>query len=578
MPVTLNSVLQVLIFLLIVLLLTKPVGLYLYKVFNGERTWLSPVFVPVERFFYRLSGINPEEEQKWTGYMISVLIFSVVGMLLLYLLERTQQLDGSFFNPQGLPNVEPQLAFNTAASFTTNTNWQFYTGEQTMSYLPQMAGLAFHQFVSATAGIALAIAVVRGLARRSAQTLGNFWVDLVRCTLYILLPICIVGALVFVSQGMIQNFSPYTMVHTLNGQTQVIAQGPVASMEIIKDLGTNGGGFFNVNAAHPFENPNAFTAMLIILCELSLGAGLFYMFGKMVGDTRQGWVLWIASAILFVIGLAVVIPAEQAGNPLLTHVGANQQVTAYQAGGNMEGKEVRYGITVSSLQEVTTTATSTGTVMSFHDSYTPLGGLVLITNIALGEIIFGGVGAGLYSMIYFAIIAVFIAGLMVGRTPEYLGKKIERKEIMMAELGLLILPLLFLGCTGVAIALPQGGSAVHNPGPHGLSEILYLYTSANGNNGSAFAGVAASPYYNWTIGMVMPIGRFAEVIPIMAFAGSLVVKRAVPAGLGTFPTTGSLFVSLLIGVILIVGALTYFPAYSLGPIVEYLLMYAGRTF
>jgi K+-transporting ATPase ATPase A chain len=579
MPVTLNSVLQVLIFLVIVLLLTKPVGLYLYKIFNGERTWLSPVFVPVERFFYRLSGINPEEEQKWTGYMISVLIFSVVGMLLLYLLERTQQLDGSFFNPAGLGPVEERLAFNTASSFTTNTNWQNYTGETTMSYLTQMAGLTFHQFVSAAAGIALAVALVRGLARRSAQHLGNFWIDLTRCTLYILLPICLVGALVFVSQGMIQNFNPYTVVHTLNGQTQVIAQGPVASMEIIKDLGTNGGGFFNVNSAHPFENPNAFTALLIMLCEITLGAGLFYMFGKWVGNTKQGWVLWIVSAILFVIGVAVVIPAEQIGNPILSSVGANQQVSNYQAGGNMEGKEVRYGITISSLQEVTTTATSTGTVMSFHDSYTPLGGLVLITNIALGEIIFGGVGAGLYSMLYFAIIAVFIAGLMVGRTPEYLGKKIERKEIMMAVLALLISPLLVLGATALAMAIPQGLSSILNPGPHGLTEVLYAYTSANGNNGSAFAGLSGNtPFYNWSLGMVMLIGRFAEVIPILAFAGSLVKKRVVPAGLGTFPTTGPLFVALLIGVILIVGALTYFPAYSLGPVVEQLLMQAGRTF
>ncbi len=579
MPVTLNSVLQVLIFLVIVLLLTKPVGLYMYKIFNGERTWLSPVFVPVERFFYRLSGINPEEGQKWTGYMISVLIFSLAGMLLLYLLERTQQLHGSFFNPAALGPVEQRLAFNTASSFTTNTNWQNYTGETTMSYLTQMAGLTFHQFVSAAAGIALAVALVRGLARRSAQHLGNFWVDLVRCTLYILLPICLVGALVFVSQGMIQNFNPYTVVHTLNGQTQVIAQGPVASMEIIKDLGTNGGGFFNVNSAHPFENPNAFTALLIILCEITLGAGLFYMFGKWVGNTKQGWVLWVASAILFVIGLAVVIPAEQIGNPLLTQAGANQVVSDTQAGGNMEGKEVRYGITISSLQEETTTATSTGTVMSFHDSYTPLGGLVLITNIALGEIIFGGVGAGLYSMLYFAIIAVFIAGLMVGRTPEYLGKKIERKEIMMAVLALLVSPLLVLGATALAMAIPQGLSSILNPGPHGLTEVLYAYTSANGNNGSAFAGLTGNtPFYNWSLGMVMLIGRFAEVIPILAFAGSLVRKRVVPAGLGTFPTTGPLFVALLIGVILIVGALTYFPAYSLGPVVEQLLMQAGRTF
>ncbi|MBV9710757.1 MAG: potassium-transporting ATPase subunit KdpA [Ktedonobacteraceae bacterium] len=579
MPLTFNSVLQVLIFMVIVLLLTRPVGLYLYKVFNGERTWLSPVFVPVERFFYRLSGVNKEEEQKWTGYMLSVLIFSLAGMLLLYALERTQQWHGTFFNPQGLGNVEPQLAFNTAASFTTNTNWQNYAGEQFMSYLTQMAGLTFHQFVSAAAGIALAVAVVRGLARRSAQHLGNFWVDITRCTLYILLPICFVGALVFVSQGMIQNFSPYTVVHTLNGQVQTIAQGPVASMEVIKDLGTNGGGFFNANSAHPFENPNAFTGLLIILCEITLGAGLFYMFGKWVGDTRQGWVLWAVSAILFLIGVFVVIPAEQTGNPLLTNVGANQQVTNYQAGGNMEGKEVRYGITLSAIQEITTTATSTGTVMSAHDSYTPLGGLVLITNIALGELIFGGVGSGLYSMLYFAIIAVFIAGLMVGRTPEYLGKKIERKEIMMAVLALLISPLLVLTFTALAIVLPQGLAGIANAGPHGLTEILYGYTSANGNNGSAFAGLAGNtPFYNWTLGIVMLIGRFAEVIPVLAFAGSLVKKRVVPASLGTFPTTGPLFVALLMGVILIVGALTYFPAYSLGPIVEHLLMYGGKTF
>ena len=583
MPVTLNSVLQVVIFLVIVLLLTKPVGLYMYKVFNGERTWLSPVLVPVERFFYRLSGINEDDEQKWTGYMISVLIFSVVGMLLLYVFERTQQWQGSFFNPQGLPNVEPQLAFNTAASFTTNTNWQNYVGEQTMSYLTQMAGLTFHQFVSAATGIALAVALVRGLARRSTQHLGSFWVDIVRGTLYILLPICIVVALVFVSQGMIQNFNPYTVVHTLNGQTQTIAQGPVASMEVIKDLGTNGGGFFNVNSAHPFENPNALTALLIILCEIILGAGLFYMFGKWVGNTKQGWVLWIVSVILFVIGMAIVIPAEQTGNPLLTSAGANQVVSATQAGGNMEGKEVRYGITISALQEVTTTATSTGTVMSFHDSYTPLGGLVLMGNIALGEIIFGGVGAGLYSMLMFAIIAVFIAGLMVGRTPEYLGKKIERKEIMMAVLALLVSPLVILGFSAVAVALPAGHAGLTtgagNLGPHGLSDILYAFTSTNGNNGSAFAGLNGNtPFYNWTLGFAMLIGRFAEVIPLLALGGALVKKRVVPAGLGTFPTTGPLWVGLLIGVILIVGALTYFPAYSLGPIIEHLFMQAGRTF
>lgn len=579
MPVTLNSVLQVVVFLVIVLLVTKPIGLYMTRVFAGERTWLSPVLVPVERFFYRLSGINPEEEQKWTGYMISVLIFSAAGMLLLYLLERTQQWHGTLFNPQGLPNVEPQLAFNTAASFTTNTNWQNYTGEQTMSYLTQMAGLAFHQFVSAAAGIAMAVALIRGLARRSAQHLGNFWVDLVRCTLYILLPVCIVVALIFVSQGMIQNFNAYTVVHTLNGQTQTIAQGPVASMEVIKDLGTNGGGFFNVNAAHPFENPNALTSLLIILLEISLGAGLFYMFGKMVHDTRQGWVLWAVSAIIFAVAIAVAMPAEQSGNPILASVGANQVVSDTQAGGNMEGKEVRFGITDSVLFATTTTATSTGSVNSMHDSYTPLAGMMPLTLIALGEMVFGGVGSGLYTMLMFAIIAVFIAGLMVGRTPEYLGKKIERKEIMMAALALLVSPLIILGFTAVAMALLPQVAGPSNAGPHGFTEVLYAFTSANGNNGSAFAGLSGNtPFYNWTLGMAMLLGRFVEVIPLLALGGALVKKKVVPAGLGTFPTTTPLFVGLLIGVILIVGALTYFPAYALGPIVEHLLMNAGRTF
>jgi K+-transporting ATPase ATPase A chain len=579
MPVTLNSVLQVLIFLAIVLLITKPMGLYLTAVFSGRRTWLTPVFAPVERLFYRLCGINPEEEQKWWGYVIAMLVFSVAGMLLLYLLERTQQWHPAFLNPQGLGNVEPQLAFNTAASFTTNTNWQNYAGEQTMTYLTQMAGLAYHNFVSAATGIVLAVALVRGLARRSAQHLGNFWVDLTRCVLYILLPISIVGALVLVSQGVIQNFNPYTVVHTLDGQTQVIAQGPVASQEIIKEMGTNGGGFFNANSAHPFENPNMVTELLELLAIFSIGAGLFYMFGKMVGDTRQGWVLWAASAIVFLMGIAVALPAEQVGNPLLSNVGANQAVTDSQAGGNMEGKEVRFGITQSVLWAVTTTDTSCGAVNSFHDSYTPLAGMIPLTNIALGEIIFGGVGSGLYGMLMFAIIAVFIAGLMVGRTPEYLGKKIERKEVMMAALALLILPASILGFSAVASVIPQGTSSILNPGPHGLSEILYIYTSSNGNNGSAFAGLAGNtPFYNWTGGLAMLIGRFAFLIPIMAFGGSLVKKRVVPAGLGTFPTTGPLFVGLLIGVILIVGALTYFPAYSLGPIVEQLLMQAGRTF
>jgi K+-transporting ATPase ATPase A chain len=601
MPPWFNSVLQVTIFLVLVLLITKPLGLYMTKVFSGERTWLTPVFAPVERLFYKLSGISPEEEQTWVSYVISMLIFSVPGMLLLYLLERTQQWHGSFFNPQNLPNVDPHLAFNTAASFTTNTNWQFYSGEQTMSYLTQMAGLAFHQFASAAVGIVLAIALIRGLARRSAQHLGNFWVDLVRCIFYILLPICFVGALFFVQQGMIQNFNPYTVVHTINGSPQTIAQGPVASMEIIKDLGTNGGGFFNVNSAHPFEDPNALTAIVELLCAISIGAGLFYTFGKMVGNTRQGWALWAISAIIYIVAIAVAMPAEQAGNPLVANacpkgisapcvdIGAN----ANQTGGNMEGKEVRYGITDSVLYAVNTTATSTGSVDSMHDSYTPLGGMVPLILIALGEMAFGGVGAGLYSMIFFVIIGVFIAGLMVGRTPEYLGKKIERKEIMMASIALLLSPLIILGFTGVAMALSTGSSpliaAMTNYGangaaPHGFTEVLYAFTSANGNNGSAFAGLAAGAnattnvYYNWTMGMAMLFGRFAEIIPVLAIGGSLVRKKVVPAGLGTFPTTGPLFVGLMIGIILIVGALTFFPAYALGPIIEQLFMHAGKTF
>ncbi len=578
MPVTLNSVVQVVVFLVILLLLTKPMGLYLSNVFAGRKNLLTPLLRPVENFFYKLCGIDPEEEHRWTGYVIAMLVFSLVGMLLLYLIERTQQWHGSFFNPQGFSNVPEALAFNTASSFTTNTNWQFYSGEQTMSYLSQMAGLTFHNFVSAATGIVLAVALIRGLARRSAQTLGNFWVDLTRCTLYVLLPLSIVGALFYVSQGMIQNFSSYVTVHTLEGTTQTIAMGPVASQEFIKNLGTNGGGFFNANSAHPFENPNALTNLVIMLSVLIIPAGLFYMFGKEVGDTRQGWVLWAASAILLIVGMGVLLVAEQTGNPMITNLGVNQSVTSTQVGGNMEGKEVRFGITDSAMFNTISTATSCGCVNSFIDSYTPLGGLVPMANIGLGEIVFGGVGSGLYGMLMFAIIAVFIAGLMVGRTPEYLGKKIERKEIMMAALALLILPASILGFTAVASVLPQGVASIANAGPHGLSEMLYAYTSANGNNGSAMAGLAGSPYWNWTMGFAMLIGRFAFLIPILAFAGSLAQKRVVPAGLGTFPTSGPLFVGLLIGVILIVGALTYFPVYSLGPIVEHLLMQAGKTF
>jgi len=577
MAVTFNGVLQVVIFLAIVLLITKPFGLYIYHVFAGDRTWFSPALAPVERVLYRVSGVNEHEEHGWVRYTIDMLVFSAAGMLLLYLILRTQQ--WLPLNPQQMLNVPPALAFNTSASFTTNTNWQNYPGEQTMSYFSQMVGLVFHQFASAAIGISLAIAVVRGLTRRSAQHLGNFYVDLTRCILYILLPISIIGALFYVSQGMIQNFNPYTVVHTLDGVTQTIAQGPVASMEFIKDFGTNGGGFFNINAAHPFENPNAFTNIVILISIFSIPAALFYVFGKMAGDTRQGWGLWIVSAILFVVGVAVAMPAEQLGNPLLTQYGINQNVTSTQSGGNMEGKEVRFGITDSALFAVVTTDTSTGSVNSMHDSFTPIGGLVPLTNIALGELVFGGVGSGLYDLLIFAILAVFIAGLMVGRTPEYLGKKIERKEIMMSALAILILPASILGFSAVAVVIPQGLAGILNAGPHGLSEILYAYTSVNGNNGSAFGGLSGNtPFYNWTLGLATLIGRIMFVIPIMALAGSLVKKRVLPAGLGTFPTTGMLWVSLVIGVVLIVGALTYFPAYSLGPIVEHLLMLQGKTF
>ena len=579
MALTVNGVLQVLIFVGIILLLTKPFGLYLYHVFAGERTWFSPALVPVERVLYRISGVNGEEEHGWLRYTIDMLVFSVVGMLLLYLIERTQAIHGPFFNPQNFLGVEPGLAFNTAASFTTNTNWQSYTGETTMTYFTQMAGLAVHNFTSAAIGIALALAVIRGLTRRSAQNLGNFYVDITRCILYILLPISIVGALFYVSQGVVQNFRPYDVVTTLDGVKQTIAQGPVASQEWIKDFGTNGGGFFNVNSAHPFENPNAFTNIVMLISIFSIPAALFYLFGKMAGNTKQGWTLWIVSAILFFVGIGVALPAEQLGNPQLTQYTINQQPTATQAGGNMEGKEVRFGITDSALFAVVTTDTSCGAVNSFHDSYTPIGGLVPLTNIALGELVFGGVGSGIYDLLVFAIIAVFIAGLMVGRTPEYLGKKIERKEMMMAALAILILPASILGFSAIAVVAPAGLAGLANAGPHGLSEILYAYTSANGNNGSAFAGLTAnSTFYNWTLGMAMLIGRIAFVIPILALAGALVKKRVIPAGLGTFPTTGFLWVSLVIGVVVIVGALTYFPAYALGPIVEHLLMLQGKTF
>jgi K+-transporting ATPase ATPase A chain len=514
----------------------------------------------------------------------------VAGLLLLYLIQRAQSLVPfqSKINPAGQGPVDPLLAWNTAVSFATNTNWQNYSGETTMSYFTQMAGLAFHNFTSAAVGVVLAVAVIRGLTRRSGRHLGNFWVDVTRCVLYILLPICIVFALVLVWQGVPQNFSAYTHVTGIQGFAQTIAQGPVASQEAIKMLGTNGGGFFNANSAHPFENPTPFSNLLEMLAIFTLGAGLIYMFGKLAGDTRQGWALFGAVSVIFLLGAVIAFGAEQAGNPALTKLGVNQAASEWalaQPGGNMEGKELRFGIASSTLFATITTDASCGAVNSWLDSYTPIGGLVPLVNIQLGEIIFGGVGSGLYGLIVFAILAVFIAGLMVGRTPEYLGKKIEQYEMKMAALAILILPLSILGFSALAVVVPPGVNAIANPGPHGLSEILYAYTSMTGNNGSAFAGLgtttvgtASFALYNWTGAFAMLIGRFAFLIPVMALAGSLVGKRVVPAGLGTFPTNTPLFAGLVIGVIVIVGALTFFPALALGPIVEHLLMLAGKSF
>ncbi len=585
--ISFNAEVQVAILFGLILLVTKPLGLYMYHLFRGERTWLSPILRPVERAIYWVCGIHEEQEQGWIGYTSAMLLFTVVGLLLLYLIERMQGILP--LNPQHLPGVEPGLAWNTAISFSTNTNWQNYGGEQTMSYLTQMAGLAVHNFTSAAVGIVLAVAVVRGFTRRSARTLGNFWVDVTRCILYLLLPICIVGAIFLVSQGVIQNFNAYTVVHTLEGKTQILAMGPVASQEIIKELGTNGGGFFNANSAHPFENPNALTNLLEMWAILAIPAGLTYFFGRMTGNTKQGWAIFGAMAFLYLVAVFITISAEQVGNPLLTtqHI-SNQTFIIDQsvhtgpvssAGGNMEGKEVRFGITDSALFAATTTAASCGAVNAFHDSFTPLGGMIPLANIALGEVVFGGVGSGLYGMLMFAVLAVFIAGLMVGRTPEYVGKKIEPKEMKMAALALLILPLSILGFSAIASVTPAGVNAIHNAGPHGLSEILYAFTSTTGNNGSAFAGLGGNtPFYNWALAFAMLIGRFVFVIPLMAIARSVVKKKVVPAGAGTLPTTGPLFSALLVSVILLVGALTFIPAYALGPIIEQLLMWAGKIF
>jgi K+-transporting ATPase ATPase A chain len=581
---TANGWLQIALYFVAVLAITKPVGIFMARVFSGERTFLDPVMRPLERLLYRLTGVDERREMRWTEYAIAMLLFSVVSMLVLYLLQRAQGVLP--WNPERLAGVAPDLAFNTAGSFTTNTNWQAYVPETTMSYLTQMAGLAYHNFVSAAVGIALAIAFVRGIARKEQETIGNFWVDMTRATLWVLLPWCVIGALVLVSQGVVQNLKPYTTVQLVEPQpgpngpitTQTIPQGPVASQEVIKELGTNGGGFFNANSAHPYENPTPLSNFLELVMIFAIPSGLTYTLGRMTGSQRHGWAVWSAMAVLFLAGVAVTYWAEAQGNPLLK--GTDQQASALQSGGNMEGKEVRFGIANSALFATVTTDASCGAVNSMHDSYTPLGGLVPLVDILLGEAIFGGVGAGLYSMLVFVVLTVFIAGLMVGRTPEYLGKKIEAYDVKMAMLSVLVLPLPLLVFSAISAVSPSfGTSSLNNAGPHGLSEMLYAYTSAVGNNGSAFAGLNANtPWYNATLGFTMLMGRFLVIIPMLAIAGNLARKKAVPPSLGTFPVTNATFTMLLVSVILILGALTYFPALSLGPILEHLLMKAGTKF
>jgi K+-transporting ATPase ATPase A chain len=574
---TLNGWIQIALYFGILLLTVKPLGRYMTDVFEGKKTFLSFLLRPIERVTYAICGVREDEEQSWIGYGVGMLLFSLAGFVSLYALMRLQGVLP--FNPQHFPAVSEHLSFNTAMSFVTNTNWQSYVPETTMGYLVQMAGLTVHNFVSAATGIALAVALIRGFARRSAQTIGNFWVDLTRCTLYVLLPASIVVGLFFVWQGVPQNLSAYVDAHTLEGAKQTIGMGPVASQEVIKMLGTNGGGFFNANSAHPFENPNAITNLVQILLIFSLGAALTNVFGCMVGNRKQGWAIFAVMAVLWLAGTATVYWAEAPGNPAFAAIHVDQSVTSDQVGGNMEGKEVRFGIANSALFATITTDASCGAVNTMHDSLMPLGGLIPMLNIQLGEIIFGGVGSGLYGMLLFAIIAVFVAGLMVGRTPEYLGKKIESREVKMAMLAILILPLSILGFTALATALSVGLAGPLNVGPHGFSEILYAYTSGTGNNGSAFAGISAnSLFYNVTIGFAMLIGRFLMIVPMLAVAGSLAAKKIVPASAGTFPTTGPLFVGLVVGVILIVGGLTFFPALALGPIVEHFAMLAGNNY
>jgi len=566
---TLDGWLQIALFCVLVTLIVKPFGSYMTRVFDGDRTLLSPVLGPFERGIYWLCGVDARREQSWVVYGIAMLLFSLAGFLLLYALMRLQAVLP--FNPAGQSAVEQGLAFNTAMSFVTNTNWQSYVPETTMSYLTQMAGLTVHNFVSAATGMALAMALVRGFARRSADSVGNFWVDLVRATLYVLLPISIVAGLFLVSQGVPQNLAAYTEATTLEGARQVIAQGPVASQEVIKMLGTNGGGFFNANSAHPFENPSALTNLVEMVLIFAIAAALTNVFGRMVGDERQGWAVFAVMGVLFLAGVTIAYWAEAAGNPAFTKLGLE--------GGNMEGKEVRFGIVLSTLFATVTTAASCGAVNAMHDSFTALGGMVPLFNIQLGEIIYGGVGSGLYGMLLFAIVSVFVAGLMVGRTPEYLGKKIEAREVKMAMLAVLVLPLSILGFTALATVVDAGLAGPANQGPHGFTEILYAYTSGTGNNGSAFAGLSANTlFYNTTLGIAMFVGRFLMIVPMLAIAGSLAAKKIVPASAGTFPTHGPVFVGLVVGVILIVGGLTFFPALALGPLVEHFAMRAGTLF
>jgi K+-transporting ATPase ATPase A chain len=597
---TANGWFQILLFFVLVALVTKPLGKFMTRVFNRERTLLDPVLRPIERLIYRLTWVDESHEMGWKEYCVSMLLFSAVSMLVLYAMERLQ---GYLpLNPQKLGGVNPPaLAFNTAASFTTNTNWQNYAGETTMSYLTQMAGLAYHNFMSAAVGIVLAIAFIRGIARRQMNTIGNFWVDLVRCNLWVLLPVCIVGALVLVSQGVVQNLRPYDKAQlvepmhipkTADGKPvldaqgkpvmdrvteQIIAQGPVASQEIIKEFGTNGGGFFNANSAHPFENPTPLSNLIELVTIFALGSGLTYTLGQMTGSLKHGWAVWAAMALMFFGGVSVAYWAEARGNPLLA--GTNQHATLMQPGGNMEGKEVRFGIANTALWATVTTDASCGAINGWHDSFTPIGGLVTLANIMLGEVIFGGVGAGLYGILIYIVLAVFIAGLMVGRTPEYLGKKIEAYDVKMAMLVVLVFPVAILGFSAISAVANFGASSISNPGPHGLSQILYSFTSQAGNNGSAFAGLTTNtPWYNVAGAITMLIGRFLMIIPMLAIAGSLAEKKYVPPSLGTFPVTTPLFTMLLIGVIVIVGALTFFPALSLGPILEHLQMMAGKAF